>query len=208
MWFLLIWSSRATRFRVQSPQRSGKRGECTQRPLPGRDAERRPSVSGRRASRAEPTTRRRTLALAFVEKNRIGSPLSSQTHGSSSYTTAHCTTPLLLTRPRGACCAPQPSSALLCAYEHDGGTNGKRSPGNWRAAASPNKCTPGCPSETNPGRQGSVVGLNISQAMLLHEERVARLAASMPSDERASPAASLERARLVMCSCSTTSTMS
>ena len=98
--------------------------------------------------------------------------------------------------------------ALLCAYEHDGGTNGKRSPGNWRAAASPNKCTPGCPSETNPGRQGSVVGLNISQAMLLHEERVARLAASMPSDERASPAASLERARLVMCSCSTTSTMS
>ena len=88
--------------------------------------------------------------------------------------------------------------ALLCAYEHDGGTNGKRCPGNWRAAASPNRCTPGCPSETNPGRQGSVVGLNISQAMLLHEERVARLAASMPSDERASPAASLERARLVM----------
>ena len=111
----MIWSSRATRFRVQSPQRSGKRGECTQRPLPGRDAERRPSVSGRRASRAEPTTRRRTLALAFVEKNRIGSPLSSQTHGSSSYTTAHCTTPLLLTRPRGACCAPQPSSARCFA---------------------------------------------------------------------------------------------
>ena len=52
--------------------------------------------------------------------------------------------------------------------------------------------------ETNPGRHGTVVGLNLSQAMFLHVERVARLAASMPSDEKASPAASLERARLAM----------
>ena len=108
--------------------------------------------------------------------------------------------------------------ALLCAYGHDGSTDGMNCPAvDWRA--SPNKCTPGCPSQTNPGRDGSVVGLNLSQAgsvvglnlsqaMFVHEERVARLATSMPSDERASPAASLERARLVMCSCSTTSTMS
>jgi hypothetical protein len=34
--------------------------------------------------------------------------------------------------------------------------------------------------------------------MLLHEERVAKLSARLPSDKRASPAASLERARLVM----------
>jgi hypothetical protein len=86
--------------------------------------------------------------------------------------------------------------ALLCAYGHDASTDGIRCPGNWRA--SPNKCTPGCPSETNPGRDGSVVGLNLSQAMLLHEERVAKLSARLPSDKSASPAASLERARLVM----------
>ena len=87
--------------------------------------------------------------------------------------------------------------ALLCAYGHDGSTDGMNCPAvDWRA--SPNKCTPGCPSQTNPGRDGSVVGLNLSQAMFVHEERVARLATSMPSDERASPAASLERARLVM----------
>ena len=87
--------------------------------------------------------------------------------------------------------------ALLCAYGHDFGTDNMNCPaGDWRA--SPNKCTPGCPSQTNPGRDGSVVGLNLSQAMFVHEERVARLAASMPSDERASPAASLERARLAM----------
>ena len=42
------------------------------------------------------------------------------------------------------------------------------------------------------------MGLNLSQAMFLHEERVARLSASTPSDEKASPGASLERARLVM----------
>jgi len=91
--------------------------------------------------------------------------------------------------------------ALLCAYGHDGSTDGMNCPaGGWRA--SPNKCTPGCPSQTNPGRDGSFVGLNLSQAMLVHEERVAQLAARMPSDERAShgasPADSLERARLVM----------
>ena len=85
--------------------------------------------------------------------------------------------------------------ALLCAYPADGGTNGKKCPRNWRAAASPNKCTPGCPSETNPGRHGSVVGLNLSQAMFLHEERLAWLSASLPSDEEAS---SLERARLTI----------
>ena len=88
--------------------------------------------------------------------------------------------------------------ALLCAYPGDGATNGKKCTPNWRETASPNKCTPGCPSETNPGRHGSVVGLNLSQAMFLHEERVARLSASTPSDEKASPAASLERARLVI----------
>ena len=87
--------------------------------------------------------------------------------------------------------------ALLCAYGRDSSTNKMNCPaGDWRA--SPSKCTPGCPSQTNPGRDGSVVGLNLSQAMLVHEKRVARLAASMPSDKRASPAASLERARLVM----------
>ena len=108
--------------------------------------------------------------------------------------------------------------ALLCAYGHDGATDLIRCPGNWRA--SPNKCTPGCPSETNPGRiqsdrrrwrraivasQGSEFrtarswdSLNLSQAMLLHEERVAKLSARLPSDKSASPAASLERARLVM----------
>ena len=86
--------------------------------------------------------------------------------------------------------------ALLCAYPGDAGTNRKRCTPNWRETASPNKCTPGCPSETNPGH-GSVV-LNLSQAMFLHEERVARLSASTPSDEKASPAASLERARLAM----------
>ena len=86
--------------------------------------------------------------------------------------------------------------ALLCAYPGDGGTNGKRCPRNWRETAY--KCTPGCPPETSPGRQGSVVRLNLSQAMFLHEERVARLSASTPSDEKASPAASLERARLAM----------
>ena len=86
--------------------------------------------------------------------------------------------------------------ALLCAYGHDGSTDGMNcQAGDWRAS---HKCTPGCPSQTNPGRDGSVVGPNLSQAMFVHEERVARLAASMPSDERASPAASLERARLVM----------
>jgi len=91
--------------------------------------------------------------------------------------------------------------ALLCAYGRDSSTNKMNCPaGDWRA--SPSKCTPGCPSQTNPGRDGSVVGLNLSQAMFVHEERVARLAArlaaSMPSEERASPAASLERARLEM----------
>ena len=88
--------------------------------------------------------------------------------------------------------------ALLCAYEKDSCSNKIQCPRNWRAAASPNKCKPGCPSETNPGRDGSVVGLNLSQAMFLHEDRVARLSASMPSDEKESPAASLERARLAI----------
>ena len=85
--------------------------------------------------------------------------------------------------------------ALLCAYEHDGGSDKYQCPRNWRAAASPNKCKPGCVSETSPGPHGSVVGLNLSQAMFLHEERVARLSATLPSDEEAS---SLERARLVI----------
>ena len=114
--------------------------------------------------------------------------------------------------------------AFLCAYPGDGGSNSKKCPRNWRATASPNKCVPGCPSETNPKR-GSVVGLNLSQAMFLHEECVAHLAASMPSNESVAgsipparksgarcghlrqaelasapppPAASLERARLVL----------
>ena len=85
--------------------------------------------------------------------------------------------------------------ALLCAYEGDGGSNKYQCPRNWRAAASPNKCKPGCLSETKPGPHGSVVGLNLSQAMFLHEERVARLSARLLSDEEAS---SLERARLVI----------
>ena len=115
--------------------------------------------------------------------------------------------------------------AFLCAYPGDGDSNGKKCPSNWRATASPNKCTPGCPSETNPWRRGSVVGLNLSQAMFLHEECAAHLAASMPSNESIAgsipparksgarcghlrqaelasapppPAASLERARLVL----------
>ena len=85
--------------------------------------------------------------------------------------------------------------ALLCAYERDGGSDKYQCPRNWRAAASPNKCKPGCLSETKPGPHGSVLGLNLSQAMFLHEERVARLSARLLSDEEAS---SLERARLAI----------
>ena len=96
--------------------------------------------------------------------------------------------------------------ALLCAYPGDGGTNRKRCTPNWRETVSPNKCTPGCPSETkwkrkHPGfsaKNGSVVGLNLSQAMFLHEDRVAQLSASMPSDEVRRYDENLERARLVM----------
>ena len=85
--------------------------------------------------------------------------------------------------------------ALLCAYERDGGSDKYQCPRNWRAAASPNKCKPGCVSETRPGPHGSVVGLNLSQAMFLHEKRVAQLSARLLSDEEAS---SLERARLII----------
>ena len=96
--------------------------------------------------------------------------------------------------------------ALLCAYPYDGNTDGKTCAPNWRETASPNKCTPGCPSETkwkrkHPGfsaKNGSVVGLNLSQAMFLHEDRVAQLSASMPSDEVRRYDENLERARLVM----------
>jgi len=98
--------------------------------------------------------------------------------------------------------------AFLCAYSNDGGTNGpgKSCPANWRAAAVayPNKCRPGCPSETNPSRQHhlarlnlSVVGLDLSRAMLGHESRVAEMASKL-SHRDLSLAASLDRARLAM----------
>ena len=88
--------------------------------------------------------------------------------------------------------------ALLCAYGGDGGTNGKNCPSNWRATASHSKCTPGCPSETYPGRHGTVVGLNLSQAMFLHEasgEHAIRrecVAGSLPRACKAGHAAALQ----------------